>query len=566
MKKICVCLVVSLCLSLMASGSGSEAKEKNPLKGYVLNKTVVEVKRGKTSTIRLALKKGKKKKALAVKKKRDVVKTSFSLRNEEKANGSIKVSKKGVVTVSCRSNAEPEEPIGEVVVKVTEKKKTGRKWKKYSKKYLCSIYVAGEPVKATPKVRVTPEATSVSNPHSKEEEERKERDFIYDFPTSVPTATPTNSPTPRPRATPTPKVTTERIGEIWSEESPEWKQQVAGTYSRNHLIYTWEELEEMGAITMEGDRLIRINKEAGKGRTYKYEWKTTTTHFDGREEVVYGSEEKYSGGCGQIILPKDIKIIGDGKNLVLGDKGARTDIIIPEGVEEIAPHAFEWHQIPSEVLVLPESCTKIGEEAFFHCTCPVIKLSDNVTYIGDRAFSNSQLWLVNIPKKLKYLGEDAFSSCTAFRAKKDENNQELEIDKKLYEKAGVMDFVLQENTGEVVLPECLEYLGGGAFAGGKFKSIRLPSHITEIPPELVCDATNLTDVTIPAGVTKIWHIAFAGCKSLSLEVPDTVTEIGKRAFEDVPNVWYRGTAEDKDGNKWGAKRFNDELLHEEDIY
>ena len=65
----------------------------------------------------------------------------------------------------------------------------------------------------------------------------------------------------------------------------------------------------------------------------------------------------------------------------------------------------------------------------------------------------------------------------------------------------------------------------------------IPSHVTAIGNGAFAKATELTSVTIPAGVTSIGAEAFKGCKAITeLKLPEALTVIGDGAFEMCSNL------------------------------
>lgn len=137
-----------------------------------------------------------------------------------------------------------------------------------------------------------------------------------------------------------------------------------------------------------------------------------------------------------------------------------------------------------------------------------------------------------------------------------------------------MQSVLSNLTGEVVIPETVEYKGiimtvarleKNAFSNttitcltipatcryfGEFlfpktlKKIVLLEGRTEIPDGAFSDYTFLKEINIPSSVTNIGNYAFSGCTGLkSVTIPNSVTIIGRGAFAnsgietiDLPNL------------------------------
>ncbi|MBQ6893747.1 MAG: leucine-rich repeat domain-containing protein [Clostridia bacterium] len=71
-----------------------------------------------------------------------------------------------------------------------------------------------------------------------------------------------------------------------------------------------------------------------------------------------------------------------------------TSYTVPSGTVKIAPKAFRSSRLES--IVIPDSVTYIGEEAFYNCySLKRITLPNSVTYIGDNAFTGTAFYNEN---------------------------------------------------------------------------------------------------------------------------------------------------------------------------
>lgn len=110
------------------------------------------------------------------------------------------------------------------------------------------------------------------------------------------------------------------------------------------------------------------------------------------------------------------------------------DIVIPEGIEYIGPHAFykceklEILYLPSTLkaigscafqgctnlkyVYIPSSCSYIEKSAFMGCVnLTGVTISNGVYQIGDRAFMNTGLSTLFIPGSVMEIGAKAFAFC-----------------------------------------------------------------------------------------------------------------------------------------------------------
>ena len=140
-------------------------------------------------------------------------------------------------------------------------------------------------------------------------------------------------------------------------------------------------------------------------------------------------------------------------------------------------------------LVIPDSVTAIGKEAFRDCErLTSIEIPDSVTVIGEYAFYNCKnLTDVIIPDSVTTIEKSAFFLC--------------------------------ESLENLIIGDGVTTIGNNAFAyaGPGF----------------------LTSVVIPEGVTVIGDWAFEGCNALaSVVIPKSVTKIGYEAFIPCNNLKY----------------------------
>ena len=129
-----------------------------------------------------------------------------------------------------------------------------------------------------------------------------------------------------------------------------------------------------------------------------------------------------------------------------------------------------------------------------------VVIPDSVTSIGADAFRDSNVTGVMIPAGVTSIGRSAFGGCHYLT--------------------------------DVVMPEGVASIGERAFWGcHNLTSIAIPRGVSKISDYLFYGCANLTTVTIPNSVTCIGVEAFSGCKRLTdILIPDSVTTIGSKVF------------------------------------
>jgi hypothetical protein len=178
------------------------------------------------------------------------------------------------------------------------------------------------------------------------------------------------------------------------------------------------------------------------------------------------------------------------KTTLIAYPSATDNVIIPDSVTTIGQAAFRnCYNLPS--VIISDSVTTIGRSAFWNCTSLTsVYIPDSVTDIGSSAFWNCRsLTSVYIPEGITAIGDWAFFSCKSLTS--------------------------------VTIPNSVTTIGNSAFAG-MYDAMGLKtvifaegSRLDTIGNNAFGYCSNLTDITIPEGVTSIGNTPFAGCTSLT---------------------------------------------------
>ena len=201
---------------------------------------------------------------------------------------------------------------------------------------------------------------------------------------------------------------------------------------------------------------------------------------------------------------------------------ALTSVIIPESVTDIGDDAFRDCTSLS-ILELPDSDCKIGSAAFSGCkNIKKLEFPESLTSIGRNAFSGcTGLTSLEFPESQTSIGTDAFSGCTGLTS--------LEFPESWI----TIPNAFSGCTGLTSLefPKSLTSIYGDAFSGCTgLTSLEFPESWITIPGAF-SGCTGLTSLSFPESLTSIESSAFSGCTGLtSLSFPDSLTRIGTDAF------------------------------------
>ena len=287
-----------------------------------------------------------------------------------------------------------------------------------------------------------------------------------------------------------------------------------------------------------------------------------------------------------VVLPDGITEL---PSSLLRDCTALESVVIPDSVSEIGTYAFEGCTALEEVIFgersslltlgnyafqgcsalgaidLPVSTASIGNNVFQNCTAlESITLPYNVTSIGNYAFSGcTSLAEVDLSASLSSIGNYAFENCTALEAFTI-NGSLTSIGTNAFAGCTSLDLTIDESnasfvetetggilydslytsivsvygtlSGEIVIPDTIEELPAGMFAGTAVTRVVLPDSITEIADGMFEGCENLEEVVMLGRVTSIGANAFADSGLERITIGRYVTSIGEGAFRNCSNL------------------------------
>ena len=190
-------------------------------------------------------------------------------------------------------------------------------------------------------------------------------------------------------------------------------------------------------------------------------------------------------------------------------------------------------------ITIPEKVTVIGNHAFNGCnSLTSITIPDSVTSIGFQAFYGcSKLTSITIPAGVTNIGALAFSECTGLKTAGligSESDYEFGWTTAIPSNA----FSGCSNLTNITIPEGVTNIGNNAFQNcSSLTGITIPEAVTGIGGSAFSGCSSLTSISIPKNVTSIEEGTFARCSSLTdITIPESVTSIGYSAFSSCSSL------------------------------
>ncbi len=258
--------------------------------------------------------------------------------------------------------------------------------------------------------------------------------------------------------------------------------------------------------------------------------------------------KRASTGITSVELPDFVSAIGDG---AFSGCGARKEVTIPGGVKEIGEKAFEGCTGLSRVR-LGRGLMKVGEDAFWDCTKLKTVVYEGsleewcaIDFVGIGIFREYSLFLNGSDEPLSFLafpdGVTSFSRVFHMC----QSITDVVIGRSVTEIPSDA-FDSCKNLVSVTIPDGIGTIGSDAFSCCYALSrVSIGCGITEIESHTFSFCEDLHAVSVPEGVTRIDSYAFCNSGLTEITLPASLTKVGENAFDEckLQAVNYRGTRE-----------------------
>ena len=236
------------------------------------------------------------------------------------------------------------------------------------------------------------------------------------------------------------------------------------------------------------------------------------------------------------------------------------EFVIGDCVTSIGGYAFynkDYGAIFNSCLksvTIGKNVTSIGDEAFYNCNrltsvhisdlaawCAISFGSNPLDYAHNLYLNGELVTDLVIPDSVTSIGDDAFRNCTSLTSVTIGNNV-ISIGNYAFADCGsltspvynahVFAFMPTSYSGAYTIPNGIESIAGGAFSSCTgLTSVTIPNSVTSIG-DYAFNCTGLTSVTIPNSVTSIGDYAFRGCSTLRYiyMIAQTPPSIGSYSF------------------------------------
>ena len=230
--------------------------------------------------------------------------------------------------------------------------------------------------------------------------------------------------------------------------------------------------------------------------------------------IVTGGEDLK----GELIIPSEDEL--NGKVYPLKEIGASFWNTIPSII---------WDRPPLTSVFIPNSVTKIGNDAFSDCTeLSSLDIPKSIIEIGRSAFRSCRsLSSIVIPASVTKIETDAFCGCGGLKS------IVVEDGNRFYDSRENCNAIIETSSNTLhtgckstTIPNGVTSIGDLAFGGcSGLPSITIPNSVTSILGRACRVCTSLTSITIPNSVSSIGDGAFYMCRGLTSVIVEWETPV-----------------------------------------
>lgn len=233
-----------------------------------------------------------------------------------------------------------------------------------------------------------------------------------------------------------------------------------------------------------------------------------SSHYKVENNILYsadGTKVVYVPSDWAVRTGEDVLSFASGVTSIeshaLSDVRFVTSITFPSTLKTIKDRAFHYNPNYKGAIVLPDSVTTLGIEAFMNTKITSVSFGSGLSEIGEAAFyACRSLSVINIPGNVKKIGNDAFMGCSISKVILNEGVEEIGTGAFYYYPEADEEGYLSGKAAltSISFPDSLKKIGQSAFS--------------------VNGASALTSVKFGAGLQELGALAFgkAAITDLSL--------------------------------------------------
>ena len=165
-----------------------------------------------------------------------------------------------------------------------------------------------------------------------------------------------------------------------------------------------------------------------------------------------------------------------------------------------------------------------------------VMLPETLTKIGDNAFRGTDFYQINIPASVERIGVSAWYQTPLQFISFEQDSKLSYIDYQTFYQTKLIEFIMPDSVTEIgrysdSWSEDSYDQSNLFYECGSLKKLHLSDNLTSVPALIAYNCHSLEEVNIPSKATIIERSAFAGANNIrNIEIPETVTKIGKYAF------------------------------------
>ena len=323
--------------------------------------------------------------------------------------------------------------------------------------------------------------------------------------------------------------------------------------SGDNMVFSWEQQGYNSSASTdgkwvvykcEGDNNVKLGEVAANEQSLSIEKKQYSCSNDyimtflpnvcNGEETVCGLTTTFTATGHQINDDDICQMCGhsffryqtsDGNKVDISNKDFGAKVVAHEVVDDKFVIEFDAPitKIPAKAfsnkrlignLVIPNSVTEIGDDAFYYCTgfTGDLIIPNSVTTIGNSAFYKCTGFTgdLTIPNSVTTIEKKAFYSCSGFKGNLKMPNSVKTIENNVF-------YNCSGFTGDLTIPNSVTTIGNSAFknCSGFTGKLTIPNSVKTIEWSAFTGCSGFTgDLTLPKSLEVVGNSSFRGCPKI----------------------------------------------------